>query len=180
MSAGSANHLFWLGLLMAACPFAAQSKGTAVDPFYRVGPANITCVIEAAKRQGVPANVMLAIASVEGGANGQFVRNANGSFDMGHFQLNTIHFRESGVFTRVGIKREDAAWRGCYNAELAAWMVRKHLNAPGSQSYWVRVANYHSATPQFNARYRAKLVPLAERWGRWLQANYQTTTKVYH
>ena len=179
MSAGFAKKLL-LSMVAGVCAASPALASKTVDPFYRLGPASINCVIEAAVRQGVPANVMLAIASVEGGANGQFVRNKNGSYDMGHFQLNTMHFDEQGIFKRAGINQHDAAWRGCYNAELAAWMVRKHLGAPGNQSYWVRVANYHSATPKFNLIYRSKLVPLAERWGRWLQKNYTTSVKVYH
>ena len=41
------------------------------------------------------------------------------------------------------------------------------------------MATYHSATPKFNAIYRGKLIPLAARWGRWLQANYKTSIS-YH
>ena len=66
-----------------------------------------------------------------------------------------------------------------YNAELAAWFLRQRLNAPGGGDYWTRVATYHSATPKFNAIYRGKLIPLAARWGRWLQANYKTSIS-YH
>ena len=166
-----------LCIVLAVAPTASfgRSGATQSESFYRFGPASVACVVEAARKQNVPANVLLAIASLEGGRNGQSVKNKNGSFDMGHFQLNTIHFAENGVFTRAGIDKRDAAWRGCYNAELAAWMVSRHVNAPGNQDFWIKVANYHSATPQFNAAYRAKLIPLAERWGKWLQANYSTT-----
>ncbi|WP_216361044.1 transglycosylase SLT domain-containing protein [Comamonas thiooxydans] len=165
---------------LAACASALAVVGAAAmpvlnvnDPQHRVGPADIPCVIQAAMRQGVPANVLLALASVEGGKNGQFVRNTNGTDDLGHFQINTMHFdTQSGVFRHVS--KTDAAWRGCYNAELAAWFLRQRLDAPGNHDYWVRVATYHSATAQYNTIYRRKLVPLAARWGRWLQANYST------
>lgn len=176
MSAGSVKTA---AFALALIGFTELAVATPKGGFYGTGPASIQCVIEAARRQGVPANIMLAIASVEGGKNGQRVRNTNGTYDIGHFQLNTMHFDEGGMFTRVGIKAQDAAWRGCYNAELAAWIVRKQLDKPGSQDYWVRVANYHSATPKFNAIYRSKLIPLADRWGRWLQSNYKTTI-TYH
>lgn len=173
MSAGFAEAAWRLGLCVAGLLPCAVHAGPAAGPLYRLGPADIPCVIDAAMRQGVPANVLLAIASVEGGRNGQYVRNANGSDDLGHFQVNTIHFTKGALFGQV--RKEDAAWRGCYNAELAAHLLRQKIDAPGSQDYWVRVANYHSATPRFNAAYRAKLVPLAARWGRWLQAHYQTS-----
>lgn len=178
MSSGFARSLGALLIagLCAAAPAGAHaySKPDPNDPMHRVGPADIPCVIQAALRQGVPANVLLALASVEGGKNGQFVRNTNGTDDVGHFQLNTMHFdSQAGVFRHIS--KTDAAWRGCYNAELAAWFLRQRLESPSGGDYWTRVANYHSATPKFNATYRGKLIPLAARWGRWLQANYQTT-----
>ena len=95
-------------------PFGAQAQGIAInprDPLHQVGPATIPCVITAAVRHGVPANVLLALASLEGGKNGQLVRNTNGSYDVGHFQINTIHFGEKGVFNHI--RKDDAAWRGC-------------------------------------------------------------------
>lgn len=140
---------------------------------YAVGPANIDCVLDAARRQNVPANVLLAIASVEGGKNGQFVGNTNGSQDIGHFQINSIHFSRGGQFAESpSITRQDVAWRGCYNAALAAWMVRKKIDENMDQDYWTRVANYHSKTPKYNAIYRKKLIPLAVKWGNWLQQRY--------
>ena len=77
------------------------------------------------------------------------------------------------------IRKDDAAWRGCFNAEMAAWFLRQRLDAPNGGDYWARVATYHSATPKYNAIYRSKLIPLSARWGRWLQANYTTSTS-YH
>lgn len=165
--------------LQLAGTAAAMPRLNEADPLHKVGPADIPCVIQAAVRQGVPANVLLALASVEGGKNGQSVRNTNGTDDLGHFQINTMHFdTQAGVFRNVS--KVDAAWRGCYNAELAAWFLRQRLEAPGSADYWVRVANYHSATAEFNAIYRRKLVPLAARWGRWLMANYSSTQVSYN
>lgn len=143
------------------------------DDFYAVRPATIDCVIHAAQKQGVPANVLLALASVEGGKNGQFVGNKNGSLDIGHFQINTIHWKPNGWFAQYpSITQQDVAQRGCYNAELAAWMLRQHINKPTGQDFWTRVANYHSKTPELNAVYRSKLIPFAIKWGNWLQQRY--------
>ncbi|MDR2208079.1 MAG: transglycosylase SLT domain-containing protein [Azoarcus sp.] len=141
--------------------------------FYGIRPATINCVIEAAQRQRVPANVLLAIASVEGGKNGQIVENTNGTFDLGHLQINSIHFAPSGRFGKLPITKEDVTWRGCYNAELAAWILRQHLEEPDTgKDFWTRAANYHSRTPEHNARYRQKLIPLSRQWGDWLQKRY--------
>jgi len=93
--------LFALAAALAAFSAYAQTPGGSPatpnsDDFYAIRPATIYCVIRAAQKQGVPANVLLALASVEGGKNGQFVGNTNGSRDIGHFQINTIHWKQNG------------------------------------------------------------------------------------
>lgn len=159
--------------LMIAHPVAAHPPlPRSGDNFYAQRPATIDCVIHAAHRQAVPANVLLALASIEGGKNGQFVKNSNGSSDIGHFQINTIHFGKKGQFSQHPITQQDVAWRGCYNAELAAWMLRQHINEPTGQDFWTRAANYHSKTPKYNTVYRSKLIPYSIKWGIWLQQRY--------
>ena len=108
------------------CLVAAHAS-KAVDIAYK--PADLDCVLAAASRQNVPANVLLGLSSIEMGKNGQAVRNKNGSYDLGHFQINSVHFGKNGIFTKMGIRAEDAQWRGCYNAELAAYLLRTHLDA---------------------------------------------------
>ena len=152
--------------------------------FYDYRPADIDCVIEAAAKQGIPSNVLLAIASIESGRNGQFVKNTNGSLDIGHFQINTIHWRNTkhrkGMFANYPkITPEEVAWRGCYNAELAAWMIRKKIDESNGQDFWTRVANYHSYTNGFNTIYKNKLIPLSIQWGDWLRNKYSTTSVSY-
>ena len=140
------------------------------DDFYAVRPADIGCVVEAAQRQGVPANVLLAISSKESGKNGQSVSNSNGTFDLGHFQINTTHWGAKGVFASYpGITKSDVAWRGCYNAELAAWLLRQKLDEQNGQDFWTRAANYHSRTRKFNDIYKKDLIPLAVKWGQYLE-----------
>lgn len=155
---------------------AVEPSSNANDDFYARRPASVNCVIEAARKQQVPANLLLAIASIESGKNGQYVPNGNGSLDIGHFQINTIHWKAQGAFASFPtITKEDVAWRGCYNAELAAWLLRKSIETPTGQDYWTRAANYHSATPKYNAIYKSKLIPLAKRWGDWLQSQTEVT-----
>lgn len=155
--------------------------------FYARGPATIQCVIEAANKHNVPAHVLLGIASKEYGRNGQTVRNTNNSYDMGHFQLNTIHFRPSEAFGHINL--EDARWRGCYNAELAAWHLNRQLTRKGKDSidFWTRAGGYHSWTPGPNRIYvhgTAKhkgLKHYSQEWLVWLNKNpqYQTLARSY-
>lgn len=139
---------------------------------YGYHPATIECVIEAAQRQGVPPNVLLGIASIEMGANGDRLTNTNKSVDLGHFGINTIHFSPGEPLAKAGIRQEDVAKRGCYNAEVAAWLLSRHLHAQKGDGFWVWAANYHSETPKNNAIYRKKLIRFSAQWGRWLQYRY--------
>ncbi len=149
----------------------------AGDGFYAVGPATVECVVQAAARQSVPANVLLAIASIEGGKNGQQVGNGNGTKDMSHFQINTSTYKSE--LAPYGVRLHDVQWRGCYNAELAAYLLRKRLSEKGS-NFWIKAANYHSKTPHFNQIYRKKLLVLSTQWARWLEYKYAAhTVKTY-
>lgn len=142
-------------------------------PPIKSGPATIDCVLEAATRQNVPANVLLAIGSIERGKNGQYVRNTNGTYDLGHFQINSMHFKPRGLFhNHPQITPELVAQHGCYNAELAAWMVRRAIEYSKKDNFWNRVADYHSATPKFNRIYTKKLIAYSRDWADWLAHNY--------
>lgn len=142
-------------------------------------PATIDCVIDAANQYEVPANILLAIASIENGKNGQFVKNSNGSYDLGHFQINTIHFKPRGVFHgKPGLNPRTAAEYGCYNAQLAAFLLRRALKSTVSKDYWTRAAAYHSATPKYNAIYKRKLITLSTQWGDWLKGRYNNSLAI--
>lgn len=143
--------------------------------FYSYRPASIECVIEAARRQGVPANILLSLASLESGKNGQRVTNTNGSTDIGHFQINTINWNDGKFAGLLEISENDVALRGCYNAELAAWILKSRINESNGQDFWTKVANYHSKTKKYNDIYKAKLMPLAVRWGNWLEKRGEYT-----
>ena len=130
----------------------------------------VACSLGAALAYDVPANILLAVAEKEGGKPGQWVRNENGTFDVGSLQFNTAYLRE---LNRYGITPKDVAAPGCYPFMLAAWRIRGHLrNDEGD--VWTRAANYHSRTPRFNARYRADLIRRATRWTTWLDGHFPT------
>ena len=130
----------------------------------------VTCSISAATKYQIPANIVLAVAEKENGKPGQWVRNDNGTHDVGTLQFNTAYLRE---LARYGIVPADVAAAGCYPYELAAWRLRKHI-AKDQGDLWTRAANYHSRTPRFNDAYRADLMERAARWADWLAARYPT------
>lgn len=128
------------------------------------------CSISAAVKYEVPANIVLAVAEKEGGKPGQWVRNSNGTHDVGPMQFNTAYLRD---LARYGITADDVAAAGCYSFDLAAWRLRMHIrNDKGD--LWTKAANYHSRTPQYNAVYRADLMRKATKWADWLEARFVT------
>jgi len=133
----------------------------------------VVCSVTAAVKYEIPANILLAIAEKEGGKPGQWVRNSNGTHDVGSLQFNTRYLQD---LSRYGITPDHVAQAGCYAYDLAAWRVRQHIrNDQGD--IWTKAANYHSRTPKHNVRYRADLIAKAVKWADWLE-NYLNTVNV--
>ena len=130
----------------------------------------VVCSIAAAVKYQIPANIVLAVAEKEGGKPGQWVRNANGTHDVGSMQFNTAYLRDLAGY---GITPADVAAAGCYAFDLAAWRLRQHIKKDRGD-LWTRAANYHSRTPQYNATYRADLLVKSRRWADWLEARFVT------
>lgn len=128
----------------------------------------VVCSISAAAKFEIPTNIMLAVAEQEGGRPGQWVRNKNGTHDVGALQFNTAYLAE---LSRFGIKTADVAAAGCYAYDLAAWRLRQHLRND-SGDLWSRAANYHSRTPVHNNAYRARLIQKGGKWSAWLSARF--------
>ena len=136
----------------------------------------VVCSITAAIRYEVPANIVLAVAEKEAGRPGQWVRNGNGTHDVGSMQFNTAYL---GDLARYGITASDVAAAGCYPFDLAAWRLRRHL-CDDAGDLWTKAANYHSRTPRYNAVYRADLMARAARWADWLDARFVTRDMAKH
>jgi hypothetical protein len=142
-------------------------------PFLDLPPQlqeRVMCSIAAAVKYEVAANIVLAVAEKEGGKPGQWVRNANGTADVGSMEFNTAYLRE---LVRYGITAQHVAAAGCYPYDLAAWWLRMHIKNDAGD-LWTRAANYHSRTPQYNAIYRADLIHRAVKWADWLEARFPT------
>jgi Transglycosylase SLT domain len=142
-------------------------------PFIDLPPQlqeRVVCSISAAAKYEIPANIVLAVAEKEGGKPGQWVRNTNGTHDVGPMQFNTAYLSTLG---RYGITADDVAAAGCYPFDLAAWRLRQHIKND-SGDLWTRVANYHSRTYIYNTTYRADLMVKAVKWADWLAARFVT------
>lgn len=136
----------------------------------------VVCSIVAAVKYEVPANIVLAVAEKEGGKPGQWVRNPNGTYDVGPLQFNTVYLKELKSY---GITAADVEQAGCYPYDLAAWRLRSHI-LHDRGDLWTRVANYHSRTPRHNARYRRSVMRKAAKWADWLSARFHTVRFLDH
>ncbi|MCL6484460.1 MAG: conjugal transfer protein TrbN [Janthinobacterium lividum] len=130
----------------------------------------IVCSITAAIKYQVPANILLAIAEKEGGRPGMLVANKNGTYDIGPMQFNSAYLHE---LRKYGIVPAHVAMKGCYPYDLAARRLRQHL-LYDKGNIWIRAANYHSRTANYNQQYKDDLVKKAEKWLYWLDCNFST------
>jgi hypothetical protein len=99
---------------------------------------------------------------------GQVVVNRNGTLDVGSMQFNTGYLRD---LARYGISPADVASSGCYSFNLAAWRLRQHIRHDKGD-LWTKSANYHSRTPEVNARYRSELITRSGKWAKWLEVRF--------
>ncbi len=151
-------------LIAAGQTSAANAQPSAIAQLQPHVQARVTCSIHAADRYGLPTSLLIAIAEQEGGRIGQWVKNANGSYDVGPMQFNTAYLQ---TLEHHGIAAQDVEAPGCYPFDLAAWRIRRHMDRDHGD-IWTRAANYHSRTPARNARYRAAIRARADKWSRWL------------
>lgn len=130
------------------------------------------CILQSAINRNVPADVLLAIGEHEKGWEGAAIKNKDGSRDLGRAGINTTHLQKLRTY---GVSEETATYYlkndGCYNYDMAAYLLRDHLDKC-TKEYWTCVANYHSKTPSKNEKYRAAIIPLANKWKQYLMKNY--------
>ncbi|WP_253476797.1 lytic transglycosylase domain-containing protein [Natronocella acetinitrilica] len=121
---------------------------------HRPVPAHVQeqCVNYAAAQYQIHPLVLHAIAEVEGGQIGMASRNANGTYDLGVMQINTINLPLiERHFPRVGWR--ELVWSPCVNIAIGAWFLRRKIDEVGGD-FWRGVGNYHSATPRHHNRYK--------------------------
>ncbi len=121
--------------------------------------AQADCIDDAAARHQVNALVLRAIGWQESRLQpAALARNADGSVDLGAFQINSVHLPELG---RFGIDRAALA-DGCVSAEVAAWHYRRQVDQHGDG--WQAVGAYHSRTPARAAWYANQIAAILMRW----------------
>ena len=131
-------------LLLALCltprlALSAQRMKVAFPPLH---PLTADCVLDAARVSGMPVAALFAILATEGGRMGEALSNKNGTWDLGGFQINTVHLKDLAA---MGISPDAVLRDGRVNAHAAAWLLRKEYRRTGN--LWQAIGAYHSRTP---------------------------------
>lgn len=134
-------------------------------PIQSLSPVTSECVVAASNRYLVPPLVILSVLGVEGGRVGNVSKNTNGTVDIGPMQINSVHIP---TLAQYGITMDHLKNNGCLNVSVGAYLIKKAevelsktLSMAIPANYWKSVANYHSKTPDKNAKYLAKVVAKA-------------------
>lgn len=149
--------------------------GYEVQP-YRA--PTMECILQSAVKRNVPAEVLLAIGSQEAGKEGSAIRNSDGSVDLGRMGINSETVKDLarktvGYGTSIEAITYYLRFDGCYNYDVAAYLLRGHLDSC-TRDFWYCAARYHSKTLEKNLKYQEKIKPLAASWARYLQMHYNT------
>lgn len=135
-----------IGALLLGLLFCASVRA---DPSW----PDAACVREAARHAGVPSMILLAIMRVEGGVPGQVVRDADGSYDMGPMQINSLWLP---MLREIGITRRQVTDDGCLNVEVGASILARYIDEAGGD-LGTAVGWYHSHTPELARAYRERI-----------------------
>lgn len=117
------------------------------------------CVRAAARHHGVSARVLQAVAWHESRWTADAVGvNANGTTDLGAFQINSIHLPE---LQRHGIGRDELL-DPCLAAYVGAWHLARQIRSLGNT--WAAVGAYHSRTPSRQRWYANQIAGILMQW----------------
>lgn len=110
------------------------------------------CIIKASRKYQVNPLLVRAVMNVEGGRVGTISKNTNGTYDLGIMQINTIWLDK---LNKYGITWKELVYDPCVNIHVGAWILGNEIKK--SDNVWQGVGNYHSRTPKFHERYKAKV-----------------------
>lgn len=137
---------------------------------------NVVCAITAASKYDIPTNIFLAVVEKEGGKPGQYVKNKNGTYDIGPLQFNTAYVKTLFKYN-ITYKDVEGHNNSCYPYYLAAWRIKNHIvNDDGD--LFKKVSNYHSRTPKYNSIYKIDLIKRSEKAAAYLNSHFSNINKI--
>ncbi|TND05424.1 MAG: Lytic transglycosylase catalytic [Rhodocyclaceae bacterium] len=103
-------------------------------------------------RYQMPSALLKAISRVESGGNPNALnRNRDGSFDVGHMQINS---RWLPKLSHFGISRE-RLWEPCTNTFVGAWILAQNVHRIGYS--WSAIGAYNATSTEKRDRYARKV-----------------------
>jgi len=122
------------------------------------------CLTDASRYFGIDPEIAFTLYDNEGGKVGSFIKNKNGSYDIGPMQINSSNLNEiKKHFPAVTWKV--LAYDACASFWVGTWwLYRKIVDRNGN--VFEGVADYNSRTPKVRARYIFKFM---ERYNRRIQ-----------
>lgn len=149
---------FFLAVLCLLQGTTALAAGRTKVAFPPLHPLTADCVLDAARVSRMPVAALFAILATEGGKTGEALSNKNGTWDLGGFQINTVHLKELAA---MGISPRAVLCDGRVNAHAAAWLLRKEYRRTGN--LWQAIGAYHSRTPHRRDAYIRRVKSNLER-----------------
>jgi soluble lytic murein transglycosylase-like protein len=118
------------------------------------------CFDEAAARYRVPTSLLMAISRVESSGNPRAInRNPDGSYDIGHMQINS---RWLPLLKRYGID-ERSLFDACTNTYVGAWILAQNIHRLGYN--WEAIGAYNARSPSKRMAYARKVAAFLKREG---------------
>ena len=115
-------------------------------------PVTPVCIEQTSLSLGIPVLAIVGILTVEQGRVGYATPDANGTWDYGPMQINTIWLPV--LWDRFHLSRSLLEDQGCVNVLAGAWILRHDWRGLGPQaSIWQAIARYHSDTPDIAKPY---------------------------
>ena len=132
----------WLLILSLSLPIVVQAA----------------CFDQAAKRYNVPVTLLKAISTVEsGGRVTARHTNKNGSFDIGHMQINSSWLP---TLAKYNIN-EDRLWDPCINTNIGAWVLSHNIARYGLTGE--AVGAYNAASKDKRLVYARKVAAVLQK-----------------
>lgn len=121
-------------------------------PLTSAQAADPMCFERASMRYQIPANLLRAISHVESRGNpAARNENKNGSFDIGHMQINSSWLPTLAKYGITKAHLTDA----CTNTYVGAWILADNISRLGYR--WEAIGAYNARNPTKAARYARKV-----------------------
>lgn len=121
------------------------------------GQAHAFCFEEAGREYGIAPQVLWSIAKNESNLNPAAInQNANGTYDFGLMQINTIWAKT------LGKERWASLGDACTNVKTGAWILRQCIDSYGYG--WKAIGCYNSRTPSKRDLYANKIAVIMEKY----------------